>query len=58
VRTGSAGGSAYAMSKAAVASMVKGAALDLAPRQITINNVQPGSTGTDMTSSMTERLKE
>jgi 3-oxoacyl-[acyl-carrier protein] reductase len=58
IRTGSPGGSAYAMSKAAVASMVKGAALDLAPRRITVNNVQPGPTETDMTAAMTEKLKE
>jgi NAD(P)-dependent dehydrogenase (short-subunit alcohol dehydrogenase family) len=30
------------MTKTAVATMVKGIALDLAPRQITVNNVQPG----------------
>jgi 3-oxoacyl-[acyl-carrier protein] reductase len=42
VRTGSQGSSVYAMTKAAVATMVKGIALDLAPRQITVNNVQPG----------------
>jgi len=58
IRTGSAGGSAYAMSKAAVASMVKGAALDLAPRRITVNNIQPGPTETDMTQGMADRLKE
>jgi 3-oxoacyl-[acyl-carrier protein] reductase len=37
------------MTKAAVAIMVKGIALDLAPRRITVNNVQPGSAETDMT---------
>lgn len=58
IRTGSPGGSAYAMSKAAVASMVKGAALDLAPRRITVNNIQPGPTETDMTQGMADRLKE
>ncbi|MGB3435865.1 SDR family oxidoreductase [Achromobacter sp.] len=41
--------SVYAMTKAAVATMVKGIALDLAPRGITINNVQPGPIQTDMT---------
>lgn len=49
VRVGFAGSSLYAMSKAAVASLVKGAAIDLAPRAITVNNVQPGPTTTDMT---------
>jgi 3-oxoacyl-[acyl-carrier protein] reductase len=58
VRTGSQGGSAYAMTKAAVATMVKGIALDLAPRQITVNNVQPGPTETDMTAAMVARLRE
>ena len=28
--------------------MVKGIALDLAPRRITVNNIQPGPTDTDM----------
>jgi len=56
-RTGTAVGTVYAMSKAAVASMVKGVALDLAPRGITVNNVQPGPTETDMTSEMAEHLK-
>lgn len=58
IRTGTQGGSVYAMTKAAVASMVKGIALDLAPRRITVNNVQPGPTETDMTASMVEALKE
>jgi 3-oxoacyl-[acyl-carrier protein] reductase len=42
------GASVYAMTKAAVAMMVKGIALDLAPRRITVNNIQPGPTDTDM----------
>jgi 3-oxoacyl-[acyl-carrier protein] reductase len=58
VRTGSRGSSGYAMTKAAVATMVKGIALDLAPRQITVNNVQPGPTETDMTAAMAARLRE
>jgi 3-oxoacyl-[acyl-carrier protein] reductase len=49
VRIGFAGSSTYAMTKAAVATLVKGAAIDLAPRAITVNNVQPGPTMTDMT---------
>lgn len=40
--------SVYAMSKGAVAALVRGAAIDLAPRGITVNNVQPGPTETDM----------
>lgn len=58
IRTGSQGSSVYAMTKAAVAAMVKGIALDLAPRRITVNNVQPGPTETDMTASMVEALKQ
>ena len=42
-------GTVYGMSKAAVAAMVKGLALDLAPRGIRINNIQPGPIETDMT---------
>src|SRR5215471_19639453 len=42
------GGAAYAMSKAALVGLVKGLARDLGPRGITINNVQPGPTDTDM----------
>ena len=40
--------SVYAMTKAAVATLVRGMAIDLAPRGITVNNVQPGPTETDM----------
>lgn len=58
VRTGARGSSVYAMTKAAVATMVKGIALDLAPRQITVNNVQLGPTETDMTAAMAARLRE
>nr|WP_286198544.1 SDR family oxidoreductase [Mesorhizobium sp. BR1-1-16] len=47
IRAGSPGVSAYQMSKGAVAALVKGVALDLAPRRITLNNVQPGPIGTD-----------
>ncbi|SRR5579883_508006 len=43
-----AGGSAYAMSKAALQGLVKGLARDLGSRGITINNVQPGPIATDM----------
>ena len=51
-RIGSPGSSVYAMTKAAVAQLVRGAALDFAPRQITINNVQPGPVETDMTADL------
>jgi 3-oxoacyl-[acyl-carrier protein] reductase len=40
--------SAYAMTKAAVAGLTRGAARDLGPRGITVNNIQAGPTDTDM----------
>jgi 3-oxoacyl-[acyl-carrier protein] reductase len=57
VRTSFPGSSVYSMTKAAVAVMVKGIAIDLAPRGITVNNIQPGPTETDMTSAVVEMLK-
>jgi 3-oxoacyl-[acyl-carrier protein] reductase len=42
------GASVYAMTKAALVGLVKGLARDLGPRQITVNNVQPGPVDTDM----------
>ena len=51
VRSGYPGSSVYAKTKAAVAVMVKGITVDLAPRGITVNNIQPGPTLTDMTAS-------
>ncbi|HVO93229.1 MAG TPA: 3-oxoacyl-ACP reductase family protein, partial [Terriglobales bacterium] len=42
------GGSVYAMTKAGLVGLVKGLARDLGPRGITVNNVQPGPTDTDM----------
>jgi len=49
------------MSKAALVGLVKGLARDLGPRGITINNVNPGPTDTDMnpaTSDFARILKE
>jgi 3-oxoacyl-[acyl-carrier protein] reductase len=43
-----AGGSVYAMTKAAVAGLTRGLARDLGPRGITVNVVQPGPIDTDM----------
>ncbi|MDK4717817.1 SDR family oxidoreductase [Rhizobium sp. CNPSo 3968] len=57
-RTGFPGSSVYQFTKAAVAAMVKGLALDLAPRQITVNNVQPGPTNTDMNAGSIEFLTD
>jgi len=55
-----AGGSVYAMSKAAVAGLTRGLARDLGPRGITVNVVQPGPVDTDMnpaTGPFAESLK-
>jgi 3-oxoacyl-[acyl-carrier protein] reductase len=57
IRTGFAGSSVYSMTKAAVAALVRGVAIDLAPRRITVNNVQPGPTVTDMTAGLVDRVK-
>ena len=43
-----AGGSVYALSKAAVAGFTRGLARDLGPRGITVNNIQPGPVDTEM----------
>lgn len=43
-----AGGSAYAMSKAALVGLAKGLARDLGTRGITVNNVSPGPVDTEM----------
>lgn len=58
VRSGSVGSSVYAMTKAAVATLVRELALDLAPRRITINNVQPGPIETDITAGLLEMLQQ
>lgn len=55
-RTGHPGASVYSMTKGAVAVMVRGLAIDLAPRGITINNIQPGPIETDMTAGMLEMI--
>src|SRR5260370_4684099 len=57
VRSGYPGSSVYSMTKAAVAVMVKGIAIDLAGRGITVNNIQPGPTITDMTVDVIEAIK-
>lgn len=57
IRTAFPGGSVYSMTKAALTGLVRGAAIDLAPRAITVNNVQPGPTATDMGSPHAELVK-
>lgn len=47
-RTGFAGSSVYSMTKAAAAVLARGLAIDLAPKGITVNTIQPGPTETDM----------
>ncbi len=46
--TPSAGLSIYALTKGAIASFTRGLARDLAPRGITVNNIQPGPIDTDL----------
>ena len=43
-----AGISVYALTKGAIASFTRGLARDLAPRGITVNNIQPGPIDTDL----------
>jgi len=57
IRTAFPGGSIYSMTKAALTGLVRGAAIDLAPRAITVNNVQPGPTATDMGSPHADLVK-
>jgi 3-oxoacyl-[acyl-carrier protein] reductase len=57
VRTAFPGASVYSMTKGAIASLVRGVAIDLAPRGITVNNVQPGPTATDMSAAHVEMVK-
>jgi 3-oxoacyl-[acyl-carrier protein] reductase len=57
VRTAFPGSSVYSMTKAALTGLVRGAAIDLAPRAITVNNVQPGPTATDMSAPPAELAK-
>ncbi|MEQ4573344.1 MAG: SDR family oxidoreductase [Gammaproteobacteria bacterium] len=58
VRGGIVGSSVYAMTKSAVATLVRELALDLAPRRITINNVQPGPIATDITAGILDMVVE
>jgi 3-oxoacyl-[acyl-carrier protein] reductase len=52
-----AGGGVYAMSKAALVGLVKGLARDLGSRGITINNIQPCPTDTDMNPATSDFAK-
>ena len=57
VRTAFSGASVYSMTKAALTGLVREAAIDLAPRTITVNNIQPGPTATDMSAPHAEVVK-
>jgi 3-oxoacyl-[acyl-carrier protein] reductase len=57
IRSAFSGASIYSMTKAALTGLVRGAAIDLAPRAITVNNVQPGPTATDMTAAHEDLIK-
>ena len=56
-RTGFPGASIYSMTKSALTGLVRGAAIDLAPRSITVNNVQPGPIATDMSGPSADYIK-
>jgi 3-oxoacyl-[acyl-carrier protein] reductase len=57
IRTAFPGASVYSMTKAALTGLVRGAAIDLAPRAITVNNVQPGPAATEMASAHADSVK-
>jgi 3-oxoacyl-[acyl-carrier protein] reductase len=57
IRSAFPGASVYTMTKSALTGLVRGAAIDLAPRSITVNNVQPGPTATDMNSARVDLIK-
>lgn len=52
-----AGRALYVMTKAAIAGLTQALARDLGPRGITINNVMPGPTDTDMNPASSENAK-
>ncbi len=55
---GNVGQTAYAATKAAVIGAAKSIAREFASRNITVNVVAPGFIDTDMTSTMTDQMKE
>ena len=57
VRTAFPGTSVYSMTKAALRGLVRGAAIDLASRAITVNNIQPGPIATEMAATRAELVK-
>ena len=55
---GNVGQTAYAASKAALLGITKSLAREFASRNITVNAVTPGFIDTDMTTSITDKMKE
>ncbi|HHU07899.1 MAG TPA: 3-oxoacyl-[acyl-carrier-protein] reductase [Clostridiaceae bacterium] len=55
---GNAGQINYAASKAAVIAMTKSLALELAARNVTVNCIAPGFIETDMTSELSEEIRQ
>ena len=55
---GNAGQAAYSASKAGLLGLTKSLARELASRNVTVNAITPGYIVTDMTSSLTEDLRE
>lgn len=56
--TGNPGQVSYCSAKAGLEGMMKSLALEVASRQITVNNIAPGFIATDMTNHLTEEQKE
>jgi len=55
---GNPGQANYVASKAGIIGLTKAAAKELAPRNITVNAVAPGFIETDMTASLSDKVKE
>ncbi|MEI2272569.1 SDR family oxidoreductase [Sphingobacterium sp. ML3W] len=58
IRIGGPGLSDYVATKAAISAYTRGLAWDLAPRQITVNSVEPGATDTDMLQKADEAVRQ